>query len=277
MGMNPRRPLLLDDNTGERMVPEISDEPTFWEHAYRYAFASRFVTGKRVLDIACGEGYGGAALQRAGAEHVIGVDVSAEVCLHARTKYGLDTRLGSAEQIPLPDTSVDVVVSFETIEHVANPNLFLDECVRVLVPGGMLIISTPNKDIYGRVSSIPNPHHCSEMTEEEFEFAVGSRFRTSQFYTQRPTFAPWWSTRTFVCEETVWMRIRGFRRLRRTLQNVFSPEAISDATETQRKSTVELIAGLGRRPRKFLNPYALRRRRKWTGEKAVYNVAIAIR
>ena len=73
-------------------------------------------------------------LQRAGAKHVIGVDISEEVCLHARRKYGLDARSGSAERIPLPDSSVDVVVSFETIEHVSDPNSFLDECVQVLVP-----------------------------------------------------------------------------------------------------------------------------------------------
>src|SRR5690348_55654 len=129
--MSDRESKVLDDNSGERMIPESSDEFTFWEHAYRYAFASRFVAGKRVLDIACGEGYGGAALLRAGAVHVIGVDVSEEVCLHARSKYDLDARQGSAEQIPLADSSVDLVVSFETIEHISNPDRFLDECVRV--------------------------------------------------------------------------------------------------------------------------------------------------
>ena len=60
--MNNGSSAVLYDNAGERMIPEISDEFTFWEHAYRYAFASRFVAGKRVLDVACGEGYGGAAL-----------------------------------------------------------------------------------------------------------------------------------------------------------------------------------------------------------------------
>src|ERR1019366_10458411 len=121
---------------------------TFWEHVYRYAFACRFVRGKRVLDIACGEGYGAAALQKAGAAHVIGVDVSESICLHARSKYGLDARPGTAEQIPLADGSVDVIVSFETIENVPDTGRFLDECVRILVPGGRLIISTPNKGIY---------------------------------------------------------------------------------------------------------------------------------
>ena len=181
--------------TGERMVPESSDLFTFWEHVYRYAFASRFVKGKRVLDIACGEGYGAAALQKAGAAHVIGVDVSESVCLHARRKYGLDARRGTAEQIPLPDGSVEVIVSFETIEHVPEPHRFLDECVRILAPGGRLIISTPDKEVYGKQRDVKNPFHCSEMTQEEFSSSLGSRFRDTRIYTQRPDSAAWWSAR----------------------------------------------------------------------------------
>src|SRR5271168_5208728 len=138
--MNDREPLVMDP-TDERMVPESAGAPTFWEHVYRYAFATHFVAGKRVLDIACGEGYGAAALQKAGAARVIGVDVSESACRHACSKYGLDARPGTAEKIPLPDSSVDVIVSFETIEHVPNPIGFLDECARILTPGGRLIIS----------------------------------------------------------------------------------------------------------------------------------------
>src|SRR5712675_1589 len=117
--MKESEPLVLEP-TDERMVPESADRDTFWEHVYRYAFASRFVIGKRVLDIACGEGYGAAALHKAGAIQVIGVDVSEGACVHASKRYGLDARPGSGDRIPLPDNSVDVVVSFETIEHVRN-------------------------------------------------------------------------------------------------------------------------------------------------------------
>src|SRR5258708_5302880 len=117
--------MIMDDNAGERMIPDVSGGFTFWESIYRYALSCLFVSGKRGLDIALGEGYGSAALQKAGAVQVIGVDVSESACLHARNKYGVDTRVGNAEQIPLPDTSVDVIVSFETIEHVRNPERFL--------------------------------------------------------------------------------------------------------------------------------------------------------
>jgi 2-polyprenyl-3-methyl-5-hydroxy-6-metoxy-1,4-benzoquinol methylase len=273
--MNKGNALVLDDNAGERMIPEISDESTFWEHVYRYAFASRFVSGKRVLDIACGEGYGAAALAKAGAAQVIGVDVSECACLHAHQKYGLDTRVGTAERIPLPNNSVDVVVSFETIEHVPNPNRLLDECARVLVTGGRLIISTPNKGTYTWPGGAQNPHHISELTEEEFSHALQSRFRDIHFYTQRPDFAPWWSMRTFVSDNSPWRHIRGFRRVRRAVQKFTSPEAIG-ATAEQRKCTVDLILQLGRKPHQLLNPYALRRQRKWTRERPIYIVGTAL-
>src|SRR5207249_9324746 len=109
------------------------------------------VPEKRVLDIACGEGYGSAALARAGAASVVGVDISAEACEHARRKYGVDARVGRADRIPLPAGSIDVIVSFETIEHVERPESFLNECVRVLAPGGALILSTPNREAFAEL------------------------------------------------------------------------------------------------------------------------------
>jgi 2-polyprenyl-3-methyl-5-hydroxy-6-metoxy-1,4-benzoquinol methylase len=270
-------PALILEPTGERMVPESAGTTTFWEHIYRYAFASCFVAGKRVLDIACGEGYGAVALQKAGAAHVIGVDVSESACMHARKRYGLDARTGTAEEIPLPDNFVDVIVSFETIEHVANPNRFLDECFRVLAPGGRLIISTPNKEVYTDRLGTQNRYHCSEMTEEEFASALRSRFHDARFYTQRPESAAWWSARTLLCENTPWKRIRGFGRLRRAIQRKFFPEAVNDPTAEQRASAVDVILEVVRSRRRLLNQYVVRRRQKWQREKSVYIVATAIR
>src|SRR5688572_17038072 len=94
------------DFTGERMIPEVADPHMFWEHVYRYRFAASYAPGRRVLDIACGEGYGSAALLKAGAASVIGVDISAEAVAHARRKYGVDARVGDAAAIPLGDSSV---------------------------------------------------------------------------------------------------------------------------------------------------------------------------
>ena len=126
---------LAPEIVSERMVPEHAPPAVFWEHVYRYRFASKFVEFKRVLDIACGEGYGAAALLKAGAASVIGIDIYPEVCEQARRKYGLDARAGRANSIPLSSSSIDVVVSFETIEHLDSPVRFLDECCRVLAPG----------------------------------------------------------------------------------------------------------------------------------------------
>lgn len=261
--------------TGERMVPESADRFTFWEHVYRYAFAARFAKGKRVLDIACGEGYGAAALHRAGAANVIGVDIAEGVCLHARQRYGLDARVGSAERIPLPDGSVDVIVSFETIEHVPDPHRFLDECSRVLAPEGRLIISTPNKAVYAREGVARNPYHCSEMTEEEFASDLRARFRGIKLYSQHPYTAPWWSIRTLSADVTAWQKLRGFNRLHFAAQLRLAPRVVRDPTDEQRSSAIEQILVAGKNQNPILNPYALRPRRKWNGEKPTYIVANA--
>jgi SAM-dependent methyltransferase len=267
-------PLALE-NHGERMVPEVSGSSTFWEHVYRYAFACRFVRGKQVLDIACGEGYGAAALQKAGAVRVIGVDISEEACRHARDRYGIETRQGSAESIPLSAGSVDMVVSFETIEHVREPGLFLDECRRVLAPGGGLIISTPNRNAYTGAGGVPNPYHCSEMTEEQFTSVLRSRFRDLRLYTQRPSSAAWWSPRILASDRA--LPIPGFARLRRRAQSVLFPRAIQEPTNQQRNSVVEQILDASRRRTNPLNPYDLHPRRRWNGEEPIYFVALATR
>ena len=104
--------------TGERYVPQIGGEIEL-EHVHRYLWAEQFARGKRVLDIACGEGYGSEILARS-AEHVIAVDLSEDTVAHACRKYrrkNLEFLVGSCEQIPVPDAGIDLVVSFETIEH----------------------------------------------------------------------------------------------------------------------------------------------------------------
>jgi SAM-dependent methyltransferase len=197
--------------------------------------------------------------------------------LHARKRHGLDARPGSAEEISLPDKSVDVVVSFETIEHVPNPGRFLDECVRVLVPGGRLIISTPDKEVYTNRLGIRNQYHCSEMTDQEFRSAVRRRFHDVHFYTQRPDSAAWWSPRTFVCESTPWRHIRGFLRLRQAIQRRIFPEAVMDPTDAQRASAVDLILEVARGRRRLLNQHVVRPQQKWHREKSVYILAAAVR
>lgn len=171
------------ENTGERMIPESTPGLDFWNHLFRYEFAAKQVAGLRVLDIASGEGYGTSALAKV-ASSVVGVDISPEAVDHATMRYRLDFRLGDAEKIPLENASVDAVVSFETIEHVASAGRFMDEIRRVLKPGGLVVISTPNPAKY-LAGKLPNPFHIHELSQEEFFTAVSERFELTGCYGQQ--------------------------------------------------------------------------------------------
>ncbi len=256
--------------TGERMVPERANARTFWEHVGRYRFAARFARGKRVLDIACGEGYGAAALARAGASSVVGVDLSSEACAHARHKYGLDARPGDALAIPLPDRSIDLLVSFETIEHVADPAAFLEECARVLVPEGTLIVSTPNRPVYS-AEGAHNPFHQVETDEREFEALLQKRFTTLQFFTQFPRSAAWWSPRSLAAERSPWLGIKGFWRISTWL----CPSKRAEVAASARRDVIELILDRDRWPSSLLSPYRVRSRSAASREQPYYLIAVA--
>jgi ubiquinone/menaquinone biosynthesis C-methylase UbiE len=263
------------DYTGERMVPEKADAYTFWEHIYRYRFAAAFVNNKRVLDIACGEGYGAAALMRAGAASVIGVDVSPEACEHATRRYGIETRVGDAHNIPLANSSVDTIVSFETIEHVSKPEKFLDECVRVLAPGGQIIISTPNRDSYLK-NAPKNPYHQNELDEKEFVTLIVTRFSKATFYTQRPSSASWWSLRSLSSERALWQRVRGFGRLRRLLQMGCCREIVdSVALQRARENPIPSILTRHGSLSYLANPFIVRPKSAYSRETPIYMIAVA--
>jgi SAM-dependent methyltransferase len=262
--------------TGERMIPESSDRTTFWEHIYRYRFAVPFVKNARVLDIACGEGYGAAALLEAGARSVIGIDISEESCEHVRRKYGLDARQGSAEAIPLPDCSVDVVVSFETIEHVRRPAAFVDECTRLLRSDGTLIMSTPVRDIY-RASGRDGSFHCSEMPEEEFAGLLEHRFGECRYYTQQPTRAWWWTSRPLCLPTSPWLHLPGSRRLHRMITDANCPHITGDVSLEDRQLAVKLISARDGWLASTVNPYSVIRRLPCANERPVYLIVLARR
>jgi ubiquinone/menaquinone biosynthesis C-methylase UbiE len=135
--------------TGERLVTTCH-RPLVFEHVHRYAVACALAEGKRVLDIACGEGYGANLLART-ASKVVGVDVDPTTIEHARRKYrdrNLEFSVGDCLEIPCADQSIDLVASFETIEHIADHERFLSEIKRVLAPGGLAMISSPDKAAY---------------------------------------------------------------------------------------------------------------------------------
>ena len=128
--------------TGERFVPGVGGEIVY-EHVHRYAFARRYADGKRVLDAACGEGYGSALLATV-AREVTGVDIDEPTIAHARQTYQAIGNLtfvkGSATELPLPDASVDRVLSSLMLHHLDEDERgrALREVRRVLRPGGQL-------------------------------------------------------------------------------------------------------------------------------------------
>jgi GT2 family glycosyltransferase/ubiquinone/menaquinone biosynthesis C-methylase UbiE/glycosyltransferase involved in cell wall biosynthesis len=173
--------------TGERFVPGVQGAMKL-EHLQRYAVSRSLVAGRRVADVACGEGYGSAMLA-ATAAHVVGVDLSHETIRHASARYraagNVHFAVGRAEQLPLATASIDVVVSFETIEHLSNQDACLDEFVRVLAPGGQLILSSPEASVYSHAMAV-NPFHVRELTRDELAALLERRFAHVRLWGQRP-------------------------------------------------------------------------------------------
>lgn len=189
--------------SGERFVPYISGEIAS-EHLHRYALAQILAPGKRVLDIACGEGYGSRLLAEK-ATSVIGIDIDAEVIAHAQAKYNLDNlifRQGNCSLLPLPDASIDLAISFETLEHHADHDAMLGELRRILVPEGVLLISTPDRYHYSDERHYANPFHIKELYAEEFRQLIHCYFPHTEFYGQRIVYgslvAPFESKASFI-------------------------------------------------------------------------------
>lgn len=171
--------------SGERLETFITNE-IMVEHIHRYAIACELVANKKVLDIACGEGYG-SYLMAATAAFVTGIDINAETIVKANEKYkrsNLEFVQGNAEEIPVEDHSFDIVVSFETIEHLENHQLLLTEIKRVLKPEGILIISTPNKLFYSDKNGYINPFHKKELYLNEFKDLLTRAFINYRVYSQ---------------------------------------------------------------------------------------------
>lgn len=172
-------------NRAERMDASVPffDEGRRRFHLERYRFAADHVQGKQVADIACGTGYGTELLcTRGKAARVVGVDVDAGAVAYAAEKHGCEAARyvrAPAEHTGLPDESFDVVVSFETIEHVAEDLPLLEEFSRLLRPGGLLVCSTPNAWPLERAE-----HHVREYDHDSFRALLESCFAVEALYNQ---------------------------------------------------------------------------------------------
>jgi len=173
--------------TGERLVTSVENDYFTFEHLHRYALASEISKGKIVLDIACGEGYGSFLISKV-ANYVFGIDLDKAAVQHAKNKYGktrenICFKTGSASEIPLENNSIDVVVSFETIEHHNEHEQMMKEIKRILKPNGVLLISSPDKKYYNQI--VPNnPYHVKELHFTEFQNLLKGFFKNCTYYQQ---------------------------------------------------------------------------------------------
>jgi SAM-dependent methyltransferase len=173
--------------TGERLTASIHGQVEL-EHYHRYLFARGFCRDRDVLDVASGEGYGAAQLAQV-ARQVVGVEFAGATVRNAAGNFprlNLWFLQGDARSLPLTEASVDVVTSFETIEHFDRQDTFVAEVRRVLRPEGCFIVSTPDRDIYSSPGSTPNPFHVREFDRAEFLDLLHRHFRYVSLIRQRP-------------------------------------------------------------------------------------------
>ncbi len=172
-------------NRTERMdaTLDIFPEERREFHMARYRFALPHAAGQEVADIACGTGYGTELLLTDGqAKSVIGVDLDPDTIRYAEDRHrpeNVSYRCASGDATGLPDASLDVIVSFETIEHVPCDERLLDEFARLLRPGGTLVVSTPND-----WALEASPHHVRVYDRASFEALLKTRFEQIELFNQ---------------------------------------------------------------------------------------------
>jgi len=165
------------DVTGEVISPDHDNiTPLFMRHMAAYNFFKEYVKDKKVLEIGFGEGYGTYFLSEA-AREITGIDVSLSLVEHAKAKYVRDNlyfiRSGSAK-LPFPDASFEVVVNSQVLEHVKDYMFLLRDIARVLKPGGLALIATPNRKMM--IDGV-NPYHFKEFSAKELHHALAKVFQ----------------------------------------------------------------------------------------------------
>lgn len=173
------------DSHSERIDPRTVPKGILAIHEARYRFAMRQARGMRVLDVACGAGYG-APMLAAQAQNVVGLDRDRDAVRQAVADHtGRDCRFlrASAGEMPFVAGAFGLVVSFETIEHLADPPGFLAEVCRVLAADGRAVISTP---IVRQTTHSPeNTHHTVEFSARDFRALLGRYFGEVVLWGQR--------------------------------------------------------------------------------------------
>jgi GT2 family glycosyltransferase/SAM-dependent methyltransferase len=170
----------------ERFDPAEQRGRIAYEHLHRYAVCRDLAAGKRVLDLGCGAGYGTFLLSE-NATQAVGVEINADAVHAAKNRYqreNLKYVTGNCFDLPFENGSFDLVVANEIIEHVENQRALIAEAKRVLVDGGLFVVSTPNKPVYNRYKE-PNCFHVSELEIAEFERLLRENFEYVSLSGQR--------------------------------------------------------------------------------------------
>jgi 2-polyprenyl-3-methyl-5-hydroxy-6-metoxy-1,4-benzoquinol methylase len=174
----------------ERMTPGTPGWQLYYlEHRQRYDFAAPYCQDLRVLDAACGVGFGSQILAEQGARLVCGIDLSHEAVAYARDHFAHPAVQYLVADVMMADTFAtpfDVVVSFETIEHVPDPERFVAAVHRLLSEEGLFICSAPNIERHSR-AGVENPFHLSEMPLEQLQALIGRYFSIEALLHQSET------------------------------------------------------------------------------------------
>jgi 2-polyprenyl-3-methyl-5-hydroxy-6-metoxy-1,4-benzoquinol methylase len=171
--------------TGERTLPDVPEE-NYWyrRHLVVYEWIARRVAGLRVVDLACGEGYGSDVLARAGARSVVGVDANPEAHEHARLRYVRDNLRFERDMVERFGEPCDALVFLQTIEHVQDPGALLERFRGLLAPGGTAYVSTPNVLTLAPPGAerSGNPWHVREYRPQEFAALCRAHFPRVELY-----------------------------------------------------------------------------------------------
>jgi len=170
--------------TGERTLPDVPEE-NYWyrRHLVVYEWIAARTIGRRVVDMACGEGYGSEVLSR-GAASVVGVDANPEAHEHARLRYVRQNLRFERDLVETFSEPCDAVVFLQTIEHVQNPGEILEHFKAMLAPGGIAYVSTPNLLTLAPpgAEKSENPWHVKEYRAAEFRALCEAHFEQVELW-----------------------------------------------------------------------------------------------
>ncbi|TRZ52414.1 MAG: class I SAM-dependent methyltransferase [Dehalococcoidia bacterium] len=169
----------------ERLISKDAPSDIWLLHLERYIFAKRFVQKNTILDVSCGTGYGAKLLSEY-AKEVVGGDISSDAISYAKkihVRKNLSFIVLDAHQFPFGESTIDSIVSFETIEHLSSPSDFISESVRTLKKNGIFICSTNNRGVLTPNWKSPlNPFHKKEFTLNEFAGLFKQYFNKVDLY-----------------------------------------------------------------------------------------------